>query len=330
MQHWVRTILWDALNSRGSLSEETRRDMERIARLVEEQGVYRFRTERRDEIADALSEASGLDELSQLMWEAAVECGVEHATLFLLRQGGGVAFRTRICTSYPAAWVGRYQARSYQFIDPVLARALTDDGPFRFSDVDVASPVARDFWRDAEDHGVGRDGLCAAFELEGGVRIGVSFATRKVGKPLEDVMHANVFDMVAMARIGAEAFAAVARSTRALPSSLSPQELRFLHMLVTADNPEEALSVMPGFGSNDALQSEIRRKLGVRTILQAVALASANNWFDALPYDVRDVASAFPELDGWTALDPGSVEASEPRTPRSGGTLQRALYGGRR
>lgn len=302
MRHWVREILADIAGCADDLSPELRGDVDRVCALVEERDVYAFRSRRLDDIAGDVSECVDLEEFPQLMWAGAVECGFEHVTVFLLRQGSGGAFRVRICTSYPKAWVARYQEKAYQFVDPVVGAALESNGPFEFSELPVDCPIVEAFWEDAGAHRIGRNGICVAFDLPSGARIGVTYATQKTDSTLRNTIRRNGSDAIALARIGAEAFAATAQRVPMSAGLLSEDELRFLYHLVNEDNPDQALNISPRYGPNSSLQNSIRNKLGVRTILQAVSIASANSWFDQLPYDIRDVARAFPELRGWDLI----------------------------
>lgn len=297
MRHWVRAVLDRLVASSQGLPEETHRDLRRIISLVEDREFHAFRTPVLEDIANELVDCSDLEALSKLMWSAAAECDMQHATVFVLSQGDGVAFRTRVSTSYPLDWVARYQSKNYQFQDPILAHATNCDAPFLFSDVPVDNPLTEAFWQDAEDHGIGREGLCQAFSFSNGTRIAVSYASATTEDAFRETVALNGADALCIAQIGAEAFVYLSRMSADASPALSAAELRFLHLLVTADDPEEALSVTPGLGSKRALQASIRSKLGVKSILQAVALASANRWFDDLPYDVQDVAHASPRGD---------------------------------
>ena len=301
MRHWVRAVLETATEEGGQLSEETRRDLRRVISLIEDREFYSFRTAVLEDLASEIVECTDLEELSTLMWNVATGCGFEHATVFVLRQGDGVAFRTRISTSYPLNWVERYQTKSYQFQDPVVAHAQTCDTAFLFHELSTDSPMTRAFWEDAEAHGVGRNGICQAFSFSSGTRIGVSFASAKSDEEFLHTVALNATDALCLAQIGAEAFVYLARISQPSSPSLTAAELRFLHLLVTADDPQDAMSVTPGFGSNKSLQASIREKLGVKTIVQAVALASAHRWFDDLPYDVQDVARATADPESWEA-----------------------------
>lgn len=289
MQHWVREILADIAGCADDLSPEIRGNFERICALIEEREDYAFRTERLDGIAGDVSECVSIEEFPQLMWAGAVECGFDHVTVFILRHGRGGAFRSRICTSYPKAWVKRYHEQAYQFIDPAVGAMMESNGPFEFSELPVDCPMVEAFWEDAKAHRIGSNGICVAFDLPSGARIGVTYATQKTDNPLRNTLRHNCSDVVELARIGAEVFAATFQRAPMSAEALSTDELRLLYRLVSEDNLEQALKVNPRNGSYIALLNSIKARLGVKTIIQAISVASENRWFDQLPYDVQDV-----------------------------------------
>ena len=73
--------------------------------------------------------------------------------------------------------------------------------------------------------------------------------------------------------------------------------------------PRRRFDITARFGSNKALQSSIRRKLGAETVFQAIAIASARGYFDDMPFTVSEVTRPFPALGG---LDAEVIEKLDP------------------
>lgn len=296
MQHWVRLVIDEALATTGSPSNRLLKDLGRIVNVIENLDWYRFRTDALEDVADRIVDCSDIDDLTQLLWSAAIELGFQHATVFVLRQGSGAAFSQRVCTSYPLSWANRYQEKAYQSIDPVIARALVDDQAFLFSELPETAPMVKAFWKDAEDHGIGRMGLCQAFDLSGSTRIGVSFSSSRPEADFRDLVQLNGHDAIAIARLMADRFCGLTRKGHNSSCPLTTTELRFLHMLLVADDPVEVLKCVPRLGSTEKLQSAICAKLGVKSALQAISISSANRWFDELPYDITEVSRPRPRV----------------------------------
>lgn len=303
VRHWVREVLEQAVDHDRPLAPSLFDDLKRIAAVVEEAQPYVFRSPDMERLAEAVADVADIDELSKLAWEIAVVAGFQHVTLFVLRQGDAAPFRRRVCTSFPESWIERFKVCNYQYVDPIVARAATSDRPFRFSEARGDGPIVEAFWADATAHGIGRNGLCFPVDLPGGARIAVSYVTANPAPVAEAAAQRNICDLHVISQMLVDAFGYLTRVSTDVSDSLTPVELRFLHMLMTSDDPEAALRVTPQYGSNRDLQAGIKKKLGVGSIFQAVALASVNRWFDDMPYDTSEVSYASQGLAGWDLVD---------------------------
>lgn len=308
-RHWIRDVLQEAAGTGPALPDSLRDDLRRVAEIVESAQPYAFRSRELERLADVIDEIADIDELSKLAWEIAVAAGFHHCTLFVLRQGESAAFRHRICTSYPEAWIQRFRARNYQFVDPIVARAAEAAAPFHFRDAHGDGPIAEAFWQDAERHGIGRHGLCVPIELPCGARIGVSFSCACSEEVALRLARRHMSDLQVIAHQLVEAFGYLSRITPRAADTLTPVELRFLHMLVTGADPQEALRMTAHSGSPAAIKGAIQRKLGVSSVFQAVALASARGWFDDMPYEPSEVARAVDDMTAGPLLVAGEDEA---------------------
>ena len=63
------------------------------------------------------------------------------------------------CTTYDAGWEARYQARDYLRVDPVVIGCYRRFHPVDWKELDWTSRAARAFRRDAQAHGIGRQGF---------------------------------------------------------------------------------------------------------------------------------------------------------------------------
>ena len=311
MQHWVRSILEDVLWSSKSMSIEIKNGVDRIIDLVEKNDVHSFRTAELEGLANDLAECVDLTDLSELMWQVATSVGFQHFTIFVLKQGTGGTFKSRVCTSYNEAWIMRYQEQSYQFIDPVMSQAAVSDGWFQFSDLKSDAPAIQSFWEDAEKHRIGKNGLCFAMTRVDGSRIGVSFSTMNTKEKVDQIVRMNGFDLRFLAHLAVDCFCFASFGPTLSDDTLNNEELRFLHILSSSSNPEDALKISSKYGSNKALQASIRTKLNVDSVFQAVAIAASKGWFNLLPYDPGEVLKPFPTLDG---LGIGKSHADAPES----------------
>lgn len=314
MQHWVNHVLQNRVHNPSSLADGQAKDLRRIAELIEQVDVYGFRTKELDSIANELAECDCLTQLSKYMWRTATSVGFQNFSIFVLRHGQAGSFKSRMCTSYSEEWVARYRAKNYHFVDPVMARAREHEGTFLFSDLNLGAKKQKDYWRDAVKHKAGSNGVCFSMDRRDGSRIGVTFSTSAAGDKFSELMLLNGSDLRFIALLAADCFCDVAVVAEHLDDILDANELRFLHILASGRDPEVASKVSGRFGSNQALQASIRSKLGVPTIFQAIAVATARGWFDGLPIDEMEVVKPFPPLEGFNL---SSFEIADSETMRS-------------
>lgn len=296
MNHWVKTVFEDLTWGNKNVSEQLRSDIIRIVEIFECSDVHHFRTEDLENMANELYEADNVTELSSLMWKITTTLAFQNFAIFVLKQGPGMAFNPKICTSCNAKWVARYVDQGYQYVDPVMTKASENDGCFLYSELPVGSPVVETFWQDADHHRIGRNGVCFCIARRDGSKIGVSFSTQDTANKVQEIFYANSYDMNFIAQIAADVFCYAATDTLLSDDTLTEAELRFLYVLSTSPNPQDAIKVTSSFGSNTSLQASIRAKLGVETVYQAVARAAARGWFDQLPFTEGDIMKSFPTL----------------------------------
>lgn len=298
MQHWARTtlegILWDSTN----LTRDAEASVMRIVDAIEARDVHLFRTEELSEIADELSDCTDLQDLSSLMWSATTSLRFQNFAVFIVSPGTGLVFNPKICTSFNKEWVERYIGRGYQYVDPVMQRASEGDGWFKFSELRTQAPAVEAFWKDAENNRIGRNGVCFAMTRTDGTRVAISLSTKNSEQSVDEIVKLYGKDLTFLARLACDAFCYASSTAPVSEDMLTTSELRFLYTLSTASNPEDALKISSCFGSNETLQSSIRRKLRVSTVFQAIAIAASKGWFKSLPYENDEVLRAFGELGG--------------------------------
>ncbi|WP_300016521.1 autoinducer binding domain-containing protein [uncultured Roseobacter sp.] len=303
MSHWVRAVLEEAIGNDAQRPAQVMEGLKRISHIIEESDAIQFRTDDMEELANSISVCDNLTELSQLLWQAATNSGFQHFSLFVVEQGRSANFSSRMCTSYGQNWLRRHEEKSYQFVDPVFLEAKSGNDSFLFSDLSTSSPLVREFWDDREEHNVGTKGMCYASTRPNGARIAVTFSSSDSEEKFSENIRFNRSDLEAVAQLAIEGFQHCASLTNLDDNTLSAQELRFLHTLATSSHPASALTMSSPYGGNNSLQVSIRRKLNVETIFQALATASANGWFDNLPFYSDDVVTPFPKLVGWEAAE---------------------------
>ena len=262
-----------------------------------------FHTDELDELADAMSVCTELDEFSRLLWKVTTSCGFQHFALSVLRPSPTSCFKKRICTSYRQSWIDRYAEMEYWKIDPAVKQAMSAEGSFLISDLSDESQEVRDFRKDAELHQSGANGIGFSQVAADGTRLGLNFITMRSKRAVKDLSEKYEADLRIFATLAMDCFRFVGQEQGGVFDRLSQDELRFLRALATEPDPSKALSITPSFGSNKSLQDSIRRKLGVTSIFQALYLASSRHWFDHIPIASTDVATTLTGLVGWELFE---------------------------
>lgn len=307
MNHWATALLNDLATKANRVDATATHEINRVLEIINKSGVHHFRTDELEEIAETISESTDLTELAELLWKAAICSGFEHFVVFVISQGSKGAFRTRVSTSFNEKWIAQYEQMNYSEIDPVLSAAANKDSFFAFAELSAASPDTQAFWKDANRHGIGSNGICFPFTRPDGSKLGVSFMTRKSASLAAQSINRNGFDLEFIAQLAVECFCYLSQGQHHQNGQLTVEELKFLHSLSTDHDPTRALTMTANFGSNKSLQNSIRQKLGVRTVFQAISIASWNHWFDELPYEPKEVVVSHPKLVGLEDFAPNNT-----------------------
>lgn len=299
MKHWARIILEDVILEFTEVPSVVLDGLVTAVELIENDVEYHFRLPILKDLADDISECDQLEGLAKLLWRVSVELGFQNFSIFLIKHGKAGIYGNRQCSSLSELWLERYSAKNYQWIDPVLQWAnQVNNGAISFSELDSNSPLIEEYWLDAENHKVGRNGACFVHSLKRGSKIAVLFHSRAPNSIFSRSMDLNASDLRFLSRLAAECFWYASFGTSPIKNPLDNHELRFLFKLVTGETELEALNVTGTFGSNISLQVSIRRKLGLDNAFQAVAYAALNGWFDDLHYHPEEVIRPFQPLKG--------------------------------
>lgn len=106
------------------------------------------------QVLEDLENTSALDELGTVAVGLRDKLKIDHIVYHWV-DGGGDQYG---CTTYPDAWVERYQERNYHRIDPVILGCFQRFQPVDWKALDWSGKVAKVFLKDALAHGVGNQG----------------------------------------------------------------------------------------------------------------------------------------------------------------------------
>jgi hypothetical protein len=291
-------------------------DIKRLCDIVEALPDYEFRDTRLGAIAEELPEHADMDNLARLITEAGKTCGFTNASIFLLCYGSAITFEKRVCTSFPPEWLRAYDVNRYQYVDPVVARAISGGDPFLFSDLSRSSSLIEAFWTDSVAHGIGENGCCFVYDLDMNIRIGLSFASMGPPATVAEAFRVHRSDLDVLGRIACDTFIEHSGVFQTERADLSVEELRFLKSLISQSASDDVAALLQD-QEMQPLQTSICEHLGVATIFQALAVASRERWFNDLPFDGPEVAKPYPGVlqrepsDRPTRTDPALAGRAE-------------------
>ncbi|KIC16645.1 MULTISPECIES: helix-turn-helix transcriptional regulator [unclassified Leisingera] len=107
-----------------------------------------------DRILEALDATDTLDGLQQIIDQVCTVFGVDHAMYHWVDSAGDHYY----FGTYPQTWVERYQEKAYVRVDPVVAGCYQRFHPVDWKRLDWSPKPAREFLKDALEHGVGNQG----------------------------------------------------------------------------------------------------------------------------------------------------------------------------
>ncbi len=227
---------------------------------------------------DRLSSAMDADALRDAMSESATALDLPHfAYLTMPRQPG---FAPRLISDYPTAWTDHYLKNHYERSDPVIIQALSQPEPFEWGiGIQSTTPAKRqqNLFEEAAYFGI-RYGFTVPIHDNHGAVAAMTFAADQQRQRFERSIseHARVLQLMAM-YFHASARRRMDGQGTIDGVSLSPRELECLKWAAQGKSAWEIGRIL-GISRHTSVTylENAKAKLGVRTVVQAVARLSAS------------------------------------------------------
>ena len=118
------------------------------------------------------------DDLADILKDIAAECGLSHIAYFCLAadKRPDSNLLTAV-TTFPKEWQARYFIKQYIKIDPTVARGRTAVLPFDWETLEKDDPAIIAFFKDANRHNVGRNGISIPVRNRRNIKSMVSFTS---------------------------------------------------------------------------------------------------------------------------------------------------------
>lgn len=231
-----------------------------------------------DGVAPANSEV-----LLEVIDEPAIERGLElvckrldfaHAVYHLAQNVNLKIDLPYLKSTYPSEWIGHYLHKTYYLIDPVVSEGFTARKPFLWSDLEVTSPEQKEFFADAEKHGIGNCGYTIPIIDRSGRRAAFTVTGQDDPQAWAERIRWLEFTLQELGQLFHRRALVELYKGENIPS-LSPRELECLSWTTQGKdaNTIAAILEISEYTVRDYLKSA-RQKLGCATIAQAVYQAT--------------------------------------------------------
>jgi LuxR family transcriptional activator of conjugal transfer of Ti plasmids len=227
---------------------------------------------------DCLLSASNSDALRDAMSQAAAALDLScFAYLSMPDNSGG---RAGLISNYPLAWTTHYLQKHYERFDPVIIQALGHPEPFQWGlEVGSLAPSkSQELFEEAARFGI-RYGFTIPIHNDSGPVAAVTFAADERRPQFERTIreHARVLQLMAM-YFHAHAERRIGSNRSIAGTALSPREAECLQWAAQGKSAWEIGTILGISRHTVATYLEnAKAKLGVRTIVQAVARVTASN-----------------------------------------------------
>ena len=299
--NWLAEMLDEVIarNDRldGDAVAELRRARERLAQEV---GFF-ARNAATDMLRQAIEDAETLDQVGEVFGSMPAEFGFDEATLIILNEGGRYLSR-RVLSSLSDEWWSDYHSLRLFENDPLISGILGQDHEVFLDELIPKHDCPMHYTKAAQARGIGVNGVIFKIAYPTGLVAAVILNTlrgpdharaqfRKYRDDLQALAYATCDALIHFSGIGLAAMA-----------PLSAEEIHFLRLVAISEDPARALSMDCRFGSAVVIQRQVIRKLGVRSIFQAVLVAARRGLLDAAIFHPDEVVTTRPRIAGWDIL----------------------------
>ncbi|PPC87446.1 MAG: hypothetical protein CTY39_02615 [Hyphomicrobium sp.] len=207
-----------------------------------------------------------------------IEYGLSHATYLginipSLTEQAKSGKRIYYVSTYSPEWCGHYVQSNFIAIDPVIKNALMGILPFDWADLSRDSPQLKNFFGEANEHGIGRNGLSFPIRGAHGEIALFSINSCAQGKEWQELKLRCMRDF----QIFAYHFhlrVLESEGVRFEQTKLSPRELECIQWAAAGKTAWETAAII-GIGMTTVkfFLENARVKLGAFNTTQAVAIA---------------------------------------------------------
>jgi hypothetical protein len=297
--NWFAEILDDLIAQNDRIGSDTAAELRRVRDRLSKDGGILPRHEATEVLQSRLMDAETLDQVGAIFSQIPSAFGFDEATLIILNEGGRYLSR-RVLSTLPDEWWSDYHALRLFDHDPLIEGILAREHELFLDELVPASPTApMPYTKAALARGIGVNGVIFKIAYPTGVVAAVILNTIRTGDYARKQYRKYRDDLQALAFATCDALFYFSQVGASLMADLESEEIHFLRLVATSEDPARALSMDCRYGSAQILQAQIVRKLGVKSIFQAVLIAARRGLLDAAIFHPNDVLSTRPMISGW-------------------------------
>ncbi len=228
---------------------------------------------------DLLASADSAADFAQALTAAAND--LELSCFAYLALPGKLQGKPYLISTYPEEWTSHYLRSRYELVDPVITQALQSAEPFQWgigAQSKLSSPVQQQLLDEAAEFGI-RVGFTIPIHDGHGPVAALTFAASRPSHAFEafTISQARVLQLMAL-YFHAHVRRKLKSGPRIAGVLLSPRELECLEWASQGKSAWEIGCIL-GISRNTVAYylDNAKHKLGVRTVVQAVARMAAAN-----------------------------------------------------
>jgi DNA-binding CsgD family transcriptional regulator len=216
------------------------------------------------------------NDLAEMLKAIASEIGLTHIAYLRLSpdKSPDICLLVAVVT-YTRLWQHRYFVKKYMTSDPVISYGREVDQPFDWANVPLDDPATKDFFADALNHSVGRNGLSIPLRNRRGVFALVSF-TSDLSKEEWEVYKTTNMAKLKLLSVLIDSASHINFKLPAFPVHLSNREEQCLLWAARGKTYQEIAEILGlAFGSVKTHLDAARHKLHCMNLTHAAAVAFA-------------------------------------------------------
>jgi hypothetical protein len=308
--NWFAELLDDLITQNEGLNSSVVTELRQARDRISKEVGLPPRNPVTDSLISQLEDSETLDQVAAVFGTIPVEFGFEDATLIVLNEGGRYLTR-RVLSTLPDAWWEDYSALRLFDGDPVIEGILSREHELYVDELIPTHDAPMRYLKAAQSHGIGVNGVIYKIAYPTGLIAAVILNSGRSREYVRSEYRRFRDDLQAIAYATCDALAYFSQVGVSMMTKLTAEEIHFLRLVALSEDPTRALSMECRYGSVANIQAQIVRKLGVKSIFQAVLIAARRGLLDEAIFHPDDVVSSRPSIAGWEALDQLWTAASE-------------------